>query len=233
MENFTLYIKKVLKQVHPDTMISQSTVDLLNFIVNKIGDAIVEESNRLIHPIHYKDLASHADEKKTISSREIQTSVRLVIPGELTKHAISQGTKAVTKYASSKTPGSKSARAGLQFSVARSENLIEKHAQGKETRIGGTSGVYLAAVLEYIAAEILELAGNVCHDDRKKIITQEHVKSAIHNDNELDALLFQNHILLPGTKKVKYPKGKKANKMLPANFGIESAHYSSNIGGKF
>ena len=52
MENFELYIKKVLKQVHPDAMISQSTVDLLNFIVNKIGDAVVEESNRLIHPIH-------------------------------------------------------------------------------------------------------------------------------------------------------------------------------------
>lgn len=230
MENFKLYIKKVLKEVHPDMKISQSTVDLLNFTVNKIGIAIVEESNRLIHPIHYKN---HANEKKTISSREIQTSVKIVIPGELKKQAISQGTKAVTKYTSSQTPGSKSARAGLQFSIPRSEDLIKKHVHGKDTRIGESAGVYLAAVLEYLVAEILELAGNACQDERKKVIKQEHVKLAIHNDNELDVLMLQNHILLPGTKKVKYPKGKKTNKILPANFGIESAVYSSNIGGKF
>ena len=88
-------------------------------------------------------------------------------------------------------------------------------------------------MLEYLVAEILELAGNTCKDERKKVIKQEHVKLAIHNDNELDALLFQNKIVLPGTKKVKYPKGKKAMKSLPRSFGMESAVYSSNVGGKF
>jgi histone H2B len=41
------------------------------------------------------------NKKSTISSREIQTSVRLILPGELAKHAVSEGTKAVTKYSSS------------------------------------------------------------------------------------------------------------------------------------
>uniref|UniRef100_A0A3B4Z1A7 Histone H2B n=1 Tax=Seriola lalandi dorsalis TaxID=1841481 RepID=A0A3B4Z1A7_SERLL len=40
--------------------------------------------------------------RSTITSREIQTAVRLLLPGELAKHAVSEGTKAVTKYTSSK-----------------------------------------------------------------------------------------------------------------------------------
>jgi len=228
MENFELYIKKVLKQVHPDSSISQSSVSLLNFIVNKIGDSIVRESNHLIHPTHYKNLSSHTDEKSTIGSREIQTSVRLVITGELVKHAMSQGIKAVTKFtSSSSTQTSKSARAGLQFSIARCEHMIGKHS---DCRVGETAAVYLAGVLEYLAAEILELAGNTCKDERKKIMTLHHIKTAVDNDEEIRALLFQQHILLPGTKDVKYPRSKKN---IPHNFGINAALYSSNIGGTF
>ena len=225
MENFEVYIKKVLKQVHPDTQISQSTVSLINFMVNKIGNSIVQESNRLIHPTHYKNLSSHVDEKSTIGSREIQTSTKLILPGELVKHAVSQGTKAVTKFTSS-TGSSKSARAGLQFSVARCKDMIEK----KSSRVGETAAVYLAGVLEYLTAEILELAGNACKDEHKKVITPHHVKKVVENDNELLILIFEQNILLPGTMNVKYPKSKKN---IPLDFGMHAALYSSNVGGNF
>ena len=91
-ESYAVYIYKVLKQVHPDTGISSKAMSIMNSFVNDIFDRIANESAKL---------AQH-NGKRTISSREIQTSVRLMLPGELAKHAVSEGTKAVTKYTSSK-----------------------------------------------------------------------------------------------------------------------------------
>ncbi|KRZ17882.1 Histone H2B 7 [Trichinella zimbabwensis] len=91
-ESFASYIYKVLKQVHPDTGISSKAMSIMNSFVNDIFDRIAAESSRLAHYNH----------RSTISSREIQTAVRLLLPGELSKHAVSEGTKAVTKYTSAK-----------------------------------------------------------------------------------------------------------------------------------
>ncbi|GAA6027335.1 hypothetical protein JCM8097_002603 [Rhodosporidiobolus ruineniae] len=86
-ETYSSYIYKVLKQVHPDTGISNKAMLILNSFVNDIFERISSEASKL---------ASY-NKKSTISSREIQTAVRLILPGELSKHAISEGTKAVTK----------------------------------------------------------------------------------------------------------------------------------------
>ena len=91
-ESYSSYIYKVLKQVHPDTGISRRAMSIMNSFVNDIFERIASEASRL----------SLQNKKKTISSREIQTAVRLLLPGELAKHAVSEGTKAVTKYTSSK-----------------------------------------------------------------------------------------------------------------------------------
>jgi histone H2B len=91
-ETYAIYIYKVLKQVHPDTGISSKAMSIMNSFVNDIFERIGGEASKLV---------AH-NSKSTISSREIQTSVRLLLPGELAKHAVSEGTKAVTKYTSSK-----------------------------------------------------------------------------------------------------------------------------------
>ncbi|KAI8911517.1 histone-fold-containing protein, partial [Gorgonomyces haynaldii] len=91
-ETYSTYIYKVLKQVHPDTGISNKAMSIMNSFVNDIFERVAGEASRL---------ASY-NKRSTISSREIQTSVRLILPGELAKHAVSEGTKAVTKYQSSK-----------------------------------------------------------------------------------------------------------------------------------
>ncbi|CAH3178628.1 unnamed protein product [Porites lobata] len=91
-ESYAIYIYKVLKQVHPDTGISSKAMGIMNSFVNDIFERIATESSRL----------AHYNKKSTISSREIQTAIRLLLPGELAKHAVSEGTKAVTKYTSSK-----------------------------------------------------------------------------------------------------------------------------------
>ncbi|KZT70167.1 histone-fold-containing protein [Daedalea quercina L-15889] len=89
-ETYSSYIYKVLRQVHPDTGISNKAMAILNSFVNDIFERIATEASKL---------ASYS-KKSTISSREIQTSVRLILPGELAKHAISEGTKSVTKFSS-------------------------------------------------------------------------------------------------------------------------------------
>lgn len=89
-ETFSLYIYKVLKQVHPDTGISKRSMSIMNSFINDVFDKLASESSHLVR----------YSKKRTLSSREIQTAVRLVLPGELAKHAVSEGTKAVTKFTS-------------------------------------------------------------------------------------------------------------------------------------
>ena len=91
-QSFKIYVYKVLKQVHPDTGISSKAMNIMNSMVNDMFDRVASEASKL----------AKYNKKATISSREIQTAVRLLLPGELAKHAVSEGTKAVTKYTSSK-----------------------------------------------------------------------------------------------------------------------------------
>ncbi|CAL9099960.1 unnamed protein product [Musa acuminata var. zebrina] len=90
-ETYKIYIFKVLKQVHPDIGISSKAMSIMNSFINDIFEKLAQEASRL----------ARYNKKPTITSREIQTSVRLVLPGELAKHAVSEGTKAVTKFTSS------------------------------------------------------------------------------------------------------------------------------------
>ena len=82
----------MLKQVHPDTGVSSKAMSIMNSFVNDLFVRIAAEASKL----------AHYNKRSTITSREIQTAVRLLLPGELAKHAVSEGTKAVTKYTSSK-----------------------------------------------------------------------------------------------------------------------------------
>nr|O49118.3 RecName: Full=Histone H2B; AltName: Full=CaH2B [Capsicum annuum]AAB94923.1 histone H2B [Capsicum annuum] len=91
IETYKIYIFKVLKQVHPDIGISSKSMGIMNSFINDIFEKLAQESSRL----------ARYNKKPTITSREIQTAVRLVLPGELAKHAVSEGTKAVTKFTSS------------------------------------------------------------------------------------------------------------------------------------
>ncbi|XP_065877014.1 histone H2B.3-like [Euphorbia lathyris] len=91
VETYKIYIFKVLKQVHPDIRISSKAMGIMNSFINDIFEKLAQESSRL----------ARYNKKPTITSREIQTAVRLVLPRELAKHAVSEGTKVVTKFISS------------------------------------------------------------------------------------------------------------------------------------
>uniref|UniRef100_A0A7S3K278 Histone H2A n=1 Tax=Aureoumbra lagunensis TaxID=44058 RepID=A0A7S3K278_9STRA len=106
----------------------------------------------------------------------------------------------------------KSAKAGLQFPVGRIGRFLK---QGKyATRVGAGAPVYLAAVLEYLCAEILELAGNAARDNKKSRIIPRHLQLAVRNDEELNKLLGSVTIasggVLPNIHAVLLPKKSKS-----------------------
>lgn len=118
------------------------------------------------------------------------------------------GTKAV----------SKSAKAGLQFPVGRIARFMK---EGKfAERIGAGAPVYMAAVMEYLAAEVLELAGNAARDNKKTRIVPRHIQLAIRNDEELNKLLNSVTIasggVLPNIHVFLLPRKGKGDKVDPS-----------------
>lgn len=83
---------------------------------------------------------------------------------------------------------SRSTRAGVHFPVGRIHRYLKQYVTAR-SRVGGTAGVYVAATMEYLCAEVLELAGNVAKDYKTKRITPRHLQLAIRGDEELDQLI--------------------------------------------
>ena len=109
---------------------------------------------------------------------------RLSLPLRKTRKMSGRGKKPPTK---SNGSVSRSARAGLTFPVGRVHRLLRKGNYAQ--RVGAGSSVYLAAILEYLCAEILELAGNACRDNKRTRIAPRHILLAVRNDEELNTLL--------------------------------------------
>ena len=86
--SYKSYIFKVLKQVHPETRISKKGITIINNFVEDTFEKIASEASKLCR-MH---------KRATMSSRDVQSAIRLVLPGELAKHAVSEGTKAMTKF---------------------------------------------------------------------------------------------------------------------------------------
>ena len=93
VETFSTYIYKVLKQVHPDTGITRRSMSIMNSVVMDLLGKIIPEAGAL----------TARNRKRTLTSRDVQSATRFILPGELTKHAVSEGTKAVVKFTSSKS----------------------------------------------------------------------------------------------------------------------------------
>ncbi|XP_073143111.1 histone H2A.6-like [Henckelia pumila] len=120
---------------------------------------------------------------------------------------------------SAKKSQSRSSKAGLQFPVGRIARFLKagKYAE----RVGAGAPVYLAAVLEYLAAEVLELAGNAARDNKKSRIVPRHIQLAVRNDEELSKLLgdvtIANGGVMPNIHNLLLPKKASASSNVSAD----------------
>lgn len=194
--SYRTYVYKVMKQVHPDTGMGSSALNNLDSIAHFV-------IKKVMRPVN---IITRREKVMTITSRHVQTGVRLAFPGELAKHAVSEGTKAVSKYVNSKTgekkggkkhPITAANRAGIQFPPARIAKDMKKNAAGCKCRLSASSSVYLAAVVEYIIAEVCELAGNSSRDHKRVRIITRDIQLAIQNDEECNKF-FQGFVYTSG-----------------------------------
>jgi histone H2A len=115
------------------------------------------------------------------------------------------------KSAGGKKSSSRSSKAGLQFPVGRVGRFLKKGRYA--ARVGGGAPVYLAAIMEYLTAEVLELAGNAARDNKKSRIVPRHIQLAVRNDEELNKLFgnvtIANGGVLPNIHTVLLPKASK------------------------
>ena len=145
-----------------------------------------------------KNLMIHKFGKKCMMEeagiREIPQEERKKIKGykkideKLTYHHIIPKSKGGKATSGKKAPMSKSVRAGLQFPVGRIHRILRGQVNAKN-RVGVTAAVYTAAILEYLTAEVLELAGNASKELKVKRITPRHLQLAVRGDEELDSLI--------------------------------------------
>ena len=87
-DNYSIYIFRLLRTIHPQIGISKKGMEVMNSFVVDVFERLALEASKLVR--YFK--------KGTLSSREMQTAVRLILPGELSKHALTEGTKAITKF---------------------------------------------------------------------------------------------------------------------------------------
>jgi histone H3/H4 len=224
--NFNVSIDRVLDRVHADSGLGSDAKSQVNFLVNKLASAVINTASEL----------AALNNQSTLDIRVVQAAVREVLPGELARHAVSEGTKAVNKFKahkvdkSNKTSGA--TKAGLLFSVSKVRTLLKDCAtlqkvhqkageddkrrtilvkKGCDRRVSAGASVYLAAVLEYITAEILELSGNGARDHKHVRITARDLTLAIENDEELAELKKKLNVEIIGGGVVPHIH----NKLLP------------------
>lgn len=200
--DFSPDITALSKTMQPDQTFTADALDEMNKLANIIVEKVMKAVNIIIA----------SSKAKTVTSRDIQSAVRLVFQGELAKHAVSEGTKYVTRWnARASLSGDKAAdkamkaekptadKLKLVFNIQTVDELIV--ALSHQDRKGSTAGIYLTGVLEYLIAELIELAGRASKEDADsdQMMTQRHVKLAIINDEELNKL-FADVFLAGGVR---------------------------------
>lgn len=176
---FDTGIRAVVRQTHPDMRVSKKFIDEVNVLLHKILKRLVGDAEIIKKNCKRSDLAA----------KDIQAAVRILFAPDLSKHAVSEGTKAVTISVSDERKGlSRTDRAKLVLSIPKVEAAMRSNLS-KKTHIGQTAIIYLTAVLEYISAEVCEVSGYRAKEDKKSTVMDTHFVQAVNDDEDLVLLL--------------------------------------------
>lgn len=184
-QSFRVYIHRTLKGVSPNLHITKSALEALDSVVRVTANQLVDRALAL----------TGGSEKITVSSAELQASVRLVLPGDLATHAVKAGLTATNTFQESEKKRAESgtlvekaqtreSRAGLIFSVSAAEKYLRCFGQNGY-HVAALAPVFLAGVLQYLTAELLDLSGTQAREVKKVTITIRHLFLAVTNDVSL------------------------------------------------
>ena len=208
VKTFSTYTYRMLKKLDKDTGISKKGMNVLDSFLFDMIERIGEEAGR----------AAAKENASTLRQSDCKTALRLLFPGELAKHATSEFVRAVTKYEDGLTKHQKDKTkdkkkktqeqlAGLDMSVSRVYRLLKQSSSRK--RLSKLSAVGVAAAVQYLIEEILEVSIKLARDHKKMRIVPHYIMLAVRKDAELDMLLKDvviaqggvqekiHHVLLP------------------------------------
>jgi histone H3/H4 len=235
-DSFGTFIYRVLTQVSGPVGVDNKKIGITKISVDIVDTFLQEMLYRIV--TEATSLARY-NKRATISCREIQTAVALEFTDEITKHCVSEGTKAIAKATRSNAEAavraagpdakkkngkeeSQSKKAGLTFPVGR----IKRHMKVMRcsARLTASAPIYLAAVLEYLCAEVLEIAVYETEKHKHLRITPRHLNDAIRADADLSVIVGASvtipHAGVPSTFVRPPPKKSKKNKDVNADDAV-------------
>lgn len=194
IHHFELFITKVLKNIsETKSGITSNAKQQLNSFLCILVKDISEKAFEI----------TTYGKKKTISYKEIKSSIEILFPGYLLENSITEGEKAVSVYQNSDKKGTKQNKAGIIFPPSIVEKFLRNFGFFK-IMITDTASVYLAAILEYITYEILDLALHNCKENKRSRITIRDIVVIVKNDVDLALLVNTLNISFLGGGVIPY-----------------------------
>jgi histone H3/H4 len=185
---FETYISKVLKQVAPSNGITANSKQQLNSTICRIAYHLSNTATAL----------TQISKKKTLSDKEVANAVRINMPGELAVNSLQEGEKSVAKFTEEdKKNTSRQGKAGIIFPPSISEKFLRNFGFSK-IMVTKNAPVYLAAVLEYITVDILQISADMANENKRVRITIRDLELSVRTDPELTSLFDKCSICFIG-----------------------------------
>ena len=201
---FETYISKVLKQISTSNGITNNAKQQLNSILCYIIKHISILTIKL----------TMAAKKKTISLKEIENSLILVLSGKLLENSLKEGQKSCRNISNNENNiinSSRQNKAGIIFPPSLVEKFLRDFGSSN-VMIGNLSPIFLASVLEYICFEILDLSVNYCKENKHIRIIVRDLELSVRNDYELNNLFVKLNISFLGGGVLPYIHSSLLNK---------------------
>ncbi len=193
-KSFRVYIFRLLKTTQPGLRITKPAMEAVDSVVRVIAEKLVERALFL----------TANDDKKTVSSNELQTAVRMLLPDSLATNVVLSAQQSVTNFDESEAQRkdkpvekaqTRESRCGLTFSVSAAEKYVRRFGQ-VGYHVTATCPVYLASTLETVAKQVLHASGEIAQLSKKITITVRHIFLAVKKDPSLHTLLSQLGVVL-------------------------------------
>ena len=218
---FESYISKVLKNVSGKNGITSNSKQQLNSALCIITKTL---SNMVIR-------LTEIAKKKTLSDKEVSNAVRVLFSGDLAENSIREGDKSVMKFTKGTSNGnSRQGKAGIIFPPSITEKFLRNFGYSK-VMVTSSAPVFLAAVLEYLVAEILLLASNSAISNNRIRITIRDLELSIRQDHEFSELFNKLNLSFLGGGTMPYihkclvsKKPRKKKKIIETSLGTKKTH---------